>query len=129
MSSYGAMLACLVLSWPALIAGQQRVEYRVVEGKAAKIEQKMNELATKGFRFVAGLDRHGAIKTSKVVVMRRAEGSAPPVRYRVIRASGVSTLQEKLIEASEDGFALLALEPNQNRGTFIAYCERREAEP
>ena len=130
MNRYSAMLACLVLSWPALIAGQQKIEYRLlVIGKPDKIEQMMNELAAEGFRFAAGLDRAGTMKTSRLVVMQRAEGSVPAVRYRVIRAGRVETLQEKLIQAGRDGYALLALEPNQRATSFIAYCERHEAEP
>ena len=135
LSSYATTLVSLVMIWPALVVGQQRYEYHLVlASKASVIEEKMNELAAEGFRFAAGLDRVTGPpvgKAPRVVVMRRVQGSdsAPAVRYRVFRAKRYSMLQEQLTEAGEDGFDLLAMVPNANYNSFLAFFERQVTEP
>ena len=127
-----ALLAGLALIWPARIAGQQRIEYRmVVAGQPEEVEREMNELAAVGFRFAAGLDRIAGgfgFRGRRLVVMLREEGLRSATRYKVFRSDSFSHLRDQLIEAGEAGWALLALEPNARGYRVTAYCEKREAD-
>ena len=128
LSIYATALVSLVMIWPALVVGQQRYEYHLVRSsKTPVVEEEMNEAAAEGFRFVVGL--YVAKLQPRIVVMQKVQGSAPAVRYRVLRANRFSALQEKLSEAGEDGFTLLALVPDAYHSNFLAFLERQVTEP
>lgn len=135
-----ASLVFIVMVWPVLATGQDKIEYRVLRGgKSIDLEQAMNEAAAEGFRFTAALDRFaGGIKSEfssmrgrRVVVLQKKRGHVPEMmfRYRVFDASRLSTLQEELDKAGTDGFVLIKLVPNSNARSLLAVLERRITEP
>lgn len=93
-----AAIFTVLLSWHAVVA---RANYKVLStSRTTTLQEEIDEASAEGYRIVATTSRGGG----QVVLMRRAERGATPVRYRVLGTSKIDTMEKELGEAVAEGF-------------------------
>jgi hypothetical protein len=102
-----SFVVALVAMFPALLAGQEPIAYRVIAtNKTSTMQKEMQDAGNAGFRFAAVMGGETAFGGKEVVaIMQKPASTTGTFDYRLLATSKTSTMQTEMQEASDAGFS------------------------